>query len=217
MSNIKKEFKKEIEKLRNMSFKDKLWYIKEYYTIPIIGTIVAIFIIFSAINLIAKKPPVLSAFFVNTPLIENNMENLKDNFYTYSGLNKKDEMLLDTSMFIDIKDEKNLIGYEYIMKLSAMVSGASVDAIVCDEPIFWHFVDKTGFASNIKNIIPKDILDIFKNDIVYNSKNIPVGINISSAPTLNKYFDVDNAYIIIPENSHNINNAISFLKFLYDI
>ena len=61
----KTSIKEEIEKLKNMSFKDKLWYIKEYYLLYII--IIAVFTIFFGYlgSLFFKKDPVFTCVFVN--------------------------------------------------------------------------------------------------------------------------------------------------------
>ena len=42
---LKDSFREEKRKLKDMNFRDKLWYIWEYYKIPIIGVIVAVALI----------------------------------------------------------------------------------------------------------------------------------------------------------------------------
>ncbi len=216
----KTSIKEEIEKLKNMSFKDKLWYIKEYYLLYII--IIAVFTIFFGYlgSLFFKKDPVFTCVFVNKPISEENQTLLYEDFEKYENLKKPNDIwLLDPSFNIILENGKITNGFEYLAKLNAMVLTNSVDSMITEEFFINHF-HKQGLFKDLETILPKELSSKLKDKFLYiedeNNIKKAYAIDISSSPKIKQYLDLKGPiYYGILANANHQEKAISFLNFLY--
>ena len=220
--SFKENFKTEIDKLKKLSNKDKLWYIKEYYGIQIFLIILVLVLGFSLFFNIFKKQPVFSATFLNQPLNQNAYDKIYNEFYNYANLKEtKDSWQLNTSSNIVVKDGEIKGGVEYLAKINVMMAGNDLDTIITSD-YFIEFFSRQDSLANLEEVLPKELIDLFKDKFLFKKGKDGIkrayAINITDAPVIKDNVFVDlPAYFSIVSTSSNIDRAILFLKYLYNM
>ncbi len=221
--SFKENFKIEIEKLKKMTFQDKIWYIKEYYGIQILLTIIVIAILGSIFyNMIFKKDPVFTAMYLNRPITNESYEKISTEFSTYAKLEEtNDYWELKPNVNVTLKDGIVTGGMEYLAKTNAMIAGQLLDVLVTEEYFINHFANQ-NILVNFEEILPPDLLEIVKDDLVY-IKNIDgiegaFAIDVTNAPIIKESVYVAGPiYFSILANTKHLDTSILYLKYLYNI
>lgn len=218
--DTKTNFKQEIKKLKKMSFKDKIWYIKEYYLVHIIIILVLLFFSISIISNTLKKEPIFSSFFVNLFILEEDKKEIIDDFIKFAKLDEtKDSWILDDSIKISLDNSSSpLENQQYILKLTATIISGQLDTIITEKELIDYFLGIDSFLP-LNNILPKDFM---KNnmDKLYIKENIDkikniYAINVSKSPLFKKFGIKEDIYFAIAKNSKNIDLSLKFLEYIY--
>lgn len=214
-----KNFKSEFEKIKNMNFKEKIWYIKEYYFIQIIIYLFIFLLIFSIGKNLLKKPNLLNSYFINTFISEEAKEYIIEDFKKNNNLNEKNKLFnLDTSIEINLNEPLNSpLNRSYILKLTSFISAKNVDCILAEKGIIDYYLTIDAFLP-LEEILPKDLLEKYKDNIYFaNNKNGEKGayaIKILNSNILNKIGLNNEIYFAIPKNAKNIEMALKFLEYI---
>lgn len=219
--DTKTNFKDEIKKLKNMSFKDKLWYIKEYYLVHIIIILIIVSIMSSILINILKKDPIFNAFFVNVVISEEERQDILEDFLKYSELEKTNDFWnLDTStqIILDEKVSDPVANQQYLLKLTAILSSKKLDVMITQKELVDYFLTIDGFAS-LNDILPAEFLENNKENL-YSAKNIDgveniYAINVVNSPLFKKIGIKQDIYFTIAKNSENIETSLKFLEYIY--
>lgn len=224
--NHKKSFneiiKTEIIKLKKMSLKDKLWYIKEYYGVSILISIISLILCFSLIVNVLKKKPVFNVVFLNRPLTETSHTEIYEEFYSYANFSKtNDDWDLLSNINIIIKDNKILSGGEYMAKVNAMIAGQLLDVAITDKFFVNNFASQ-DILINLEKTLPSDLIEVVKNDFFSTTnkerQSYNFAIDVSNAPVIKKHLNINAPiYFIIFSNSKHMETSIQFLKYLYGV
>ena len=219
---FKESVKIEIEKLKKMSFKDKIWYIREYYGIQIFITILVLAISFSLLFNMLKKDAAFNVIFLNKPMNQESYEKIYNEFYDYANFEEtKDYWELNPNVSVIIKDGEAVNGLEYLAKTNAMIAGQMLDVLVTEEYFVDHFI-RQDILLDLEETLPTDLLDKVKDNLVY-KKGIDNGerayaLDVSDAPVIKESVYVSGpVYFTILGNSKNIDTSIQFLKYLYNM
>lgn len=217
--DTKTSLKEEIKKLKKMSFKDKLWYIKEYYSIHIIGILILLFFVISMVNIALKKDPVFTSSFVNVLILEEEKQKIIDDFTTFAELDKTDDFWrLDDSFRISFSENSDPVAnQQYLLKLNASISSRQLDTVITQKELIDYLLSIDGLLP-LNNVLPKDFIEnnsenfYIKKDI--DTNNI-YAINIANSPLFKELGIKENVYFAIASNSENIELSLKFLEFIY--
>lgn len=105
-NNTNKTFKTELEKLKQMSIEDRLWYIWEYYKLQIFAFFLVIFLLYEAGACIYRnlQDTMLYCVTVNeTSLLSSDFSVVQKEFEEKNGFDKtwKQNTIFDCSLSID--------------------------------------------------------------------------------------------------------------------
>lgn len=220
--SFKENFKTEIEKLKKMSFKDKMWYIKEYYGIHIFLTIIVLLIFLSLSFSMLKKDPAFNAVFLNKPMNSTSYDKIYSEFYEYAKFkDTNDDWELKPNVSVILKDNEIVNGLEYLAKINAMIASQTLDTLITEEYFINHFASQ-DILLNLEENLPPDLLEKFKNNLYYiegiNGEKKAYALDISDSPIIKESVYVAGpVYFSILSNSKNLDNSILFLKYLYNI
>ena len=220
--NMHDEIREQNAKLKGAPLHEKLAYFKEYYlkmTLAVIAII--IFVVSIAYTMIsAPDETAFAAFFFNDTGYSSD-HSLQDSFTEHLGVDPR-----EYEVYIDATPTYSELGtyedYASVQRCMANIAGEDLDVMLCDQQAYEHFATSEIFL-DITTILPEDVLEKFKDKIVYSTleetgEQIPSAIIVTDAPKLLQYhyYDGKDAYFSVVSNSQNIENVITFLRFIYE-
>lgn len=225
---LRDTLQEEKNKLKTMSLKGRLWYIWEYYKIPIIGTAVAIALIISIFSAVHNNrfETALSCVILNSrPDSEEDLvsEYFDQGFRQYIGLNDETKIDVDHSMSISF-DNSNMTEFTYaeLAKLSALISSKELDVMVGRKDSIDHFGEMGGFL-DLKTVLPPDVYDQVKDQlyevtIQETGEKIACGIRIANTDFLKKTgLTMDDPILGIISNSTRTDTAVKLIRYVYGL
>lgn len=165
---FKSEIKSEREKLKNMSFRDKLWYIGEYYKFHIFGLIAVLAVLWVVGSSIYRGTfdNVLYCMYLNNPSQQDiNSDILTKDFHDYMGYTDK-QVITTESTFVSYEGNTSELSYATMAKISALVASRSLDVMIGDQGNFDHYASLGGFY-DLEQVLPEDVLLLVKDRLVY--------------------------------------------------
>ncbi len=221
-NSIHDEIREQNAKLKDAPLKEKLSYFKEYYLKTTLAVIaIAIFVGSLAYTMItAPDDTAFAAYFFNDTG-DSSSTVLIDEFIAYTGIDTKEhEAYIDASMNYSA-DSGNYTDYTGIEKTMAVIATNELDIIIGDQEAFDYFTRSECFH-DVTTILPENLLEKFQDKIYYytfeeTGETVPVGIYVTDSPKLNEnYYYVDKEPILgFLINSDSIENALTFLEFIY--
>ncbi len=221
-NSIHDEIREQNAKLKDAPLKEKLSYFKEYYLKTTLAVIaIAIFVGSLAYTMItAPDDTAFAAYFFNDTG-DSSSTVLIDEFVAYTGIDPKEhEAYIDASMNYS-SDSGNYTDYTGIEKTMAVIATNELDIIIGDQEAFDYFTRSECFH-DVTTILPENLLEKFQDKIYYytfeeTGETVPVGIYVTDSPKLNEnYYYVDKEPILgFLINSDSIENALTFLEFIY--
>ena len=176
---FKERLHEEAAKLKEMSFKDKFWYIWEYYKFPIIGVVIAVFLVGSIGGAMynnrfdtALSCAVLNSRYDSEALTVDQYFN--EGFRAFIGLDENTKIDVDYSMSPSF-DESAMNEYSYaeLAKLTAMISSKGLDVMIGRPDVIDHYGEMDGFL-NLEEALPADLYEQVK-DYLYPVTNAESG------------------------------------------
>lgn len=220
---LKEQTHTEIQKLKNMSFQDKLWYIWEYYKFHIGGVILAII----AVNVIATSAynstihPGLYCIIINNQSAEElDISILEQDFHDLMGFGKKEPVYAE-SMFISYGDNATEYSYASMAKLSALVASKDLDILMADQESTDHYSSLDGLA-DLKQLLPSDILSAVENRLGFSpngsGQSLAVSLDISGTDFARAMHLSDSASnLSIVSNSTHTDTAIALIRYIFGL
>lgn len=236
--------KTEMQKLSEMTRKEKLTYFKDYYLLKLIALILVIGMCGSLLyNIFGPKPDTaLYIRGVNFNYNHNNETIFVKNAGKALDINlEKEAIILDNGIAsMGTNSSSAEIAYAAGQELVAMVMSHQIDIMICNEESFQTYL-KDGYFINLSEVLPSDLYSDLSNDFYIGksteeeTEEHPYGIRLTNSsqiqtlfgPTINStssnndstvdFSKVAKNYILgIVANSERKDNSINFLKFLYD-
>lgn len=219
---LKQEGQKERAKLKNMTPKDKIWYIWEYYKIHIFVLIGLFFVLYLIGDIFYNKTftSQLSYVIINNFSQDYALEEFNEEFKTYMGYGKKDLIESDGSLTIRYGDRISELEYGNMAKISALVAGQDLDLMVCDQLNIDHYAQLDGFL-NLKEALPEDLWQKVEPQIYYGKneagEDIPCAIDLRGSYFCEKTgVVIEPCYVAVVTNTERIDTVISWLRFALD-
>lgn len=218
-----REKQSEREKLREMNFQGKAAYIWEYYKIHII-VLVAVLALITYFIYGLLHPAASTQFyaaFVNNPINENVLEEYKTDFSGRLELNPKKEAVLFNTNFVFGEDDQNQYSMAMREALITYVSAKEIDVIIAPESQFYAY-SYNGFFSKLSDQLPTDIYSsltdqFFMSDTTDETEKNVYGIYLTDTSLFKENSAGSEPYVLgIAGNSRHKENAIEFIRFLFD-
>lgn len=210
----------EKQKLRDMSFQEKVTYLWEYYRVHAAVTIAVIALIIYIIYEIVT-PDIKTQFYA--AIIDNS---ISDQVWDQYGTSFGDYLNLDPKTE-DVQMNYNFYlnsSGEYAMNmqqaLSTYIAAGEVDVIIAPESAFKNYA-YNGFMDKISDQIPTDLYAsltdyMFMSDTEEDPESNVYGIYLSDTKLFRENANNTDPYILgILANSGHKQNAAEFLRMLY--
>ena len=219
---IKKEAAVERQKLKNMSFQDKIWYIGEYYKFHIavvVGIIFILCIIGTSIYNSTIENSLYCIIINNQSNGEVNYDVLTQEFHDHMGFGKKQEVHAE-SIYITYSDVVSEFSYASMAKISAMIASKELDILITDEENFERYSTMEGYA-DLEQALPEDLLGLIKDRLCYgvteDGRTAAFAVDISGTEFTSKMgISLAPAYCGFISNSQNRDTAIALLRYIFE-
>lgn len=193
----KELIREELKKLSDLSWKERLEYIWDYYK-PLMAAVIAVIILISVGTTIYRNMQIetlLNVIFVNSSNILGDSESMNADFVEcIGGLKKNQEIVMDTSF--SIADDGSQYSMASQTKMTALASVGSIDIMVMDEDVFEHYYEAGNFA-DLSEILSAEQLEEWADLLIERKpseesndtekETVTAAIDLSEAPALKKY------------------------------
>ena len=224
---FKERLHEEAAKLKEMSFKDKFWYIWEYYKFPIIGVIIAVFLVGSIGSAMynnrfdtALSCAVLNSRYDSDALTVDQYFN--EGFRAFIGLDENTKIDVDYSMSPTfVESAMNEYSYAELAKLTAMISSKGLDVMIGRPDVIDHYGEMDGFL-NLEEALPPDLYEQVK-DYLYPVTNAETGqesfcgLRLEDTSFGEKTgLILDNPVLTVMSNSPHTDTAIQLIRYIFE-
>ena len=222
---VNDDIRAEKSKFKNMTVKEKLRYIWDYYRIPIIIGIIGVVFIFTLVKDIISnnRETYLSACILNSNYTYETDTTLVNEYVNYSGVDTEAMQLnIDFSMHIDL-NAADQMSLAYQQKVMALFAAKEIDVMVGDQNIIDSYASAEAFC-NLTELLPADLAaELEQKGYTYytatyeNGSTVPVGLYMDSCVRLKNddtYKDGVHPIFTISANAPHPEHAIEFLRFL---
>lgn len=222
----KERFKREAAKFKEMTFRDKLWYIWEYYKFPIIGVILVIGFTASISSAIYSNRfgTALSCVILNGSYGGESQtadQYFNEGFRQFAGLDPNVKIDADYSMFLSFDDSAmNGFSYANLAKITAIISSQEMDVMIGPPDVIGHYTQMSGFL-DMKAELPPDLYQevkehIYTSTITQTGQESPCGIYIGDTSFEKKTgLAVKNPVLAIPGNSKRKETAFQLIRYIF--
>lgn len=218
---LKSESQKEKAKLKNMSGKDRIWYIWEYYKLHMLAAAAILFVIYLIGNIIYNSTFTtrLSYIIINNSSIEPaDFDTINQEFKDYMGYGKKDQIIAEGSMYIRQNDMSSELEYASMAKISALVASNSLDVMIMDQDNVDYYNTLDALA-DLEQVLPDDLWQQVKDYAYYapaeSGEEIACAIDINSTIFPEKTgVSITPCCLSVVKNSNQIDTTIDWIRFL---
>lgn len=213
----------EREKLRSMNFQDKLWYIWNYYRFHMVAAVLAIVVAVNVGTVVYHGTfhTALHCMIINSRDEEGfQAEPLEQDFASWVGMGKKDEIISETT-FLAFGDDASEYIYASMAKISALVAAKDLDVMICDEETLDHYSSMDGYL-DLEAVLPEDLLNVVKDRLYYTENGDGTrhayAVDISgTAFAENSNIQLSPALFGIVSNSVRTETSLDLLKYIFEV
>lgn len=219
---IPREEKSEKEKLKDMSFEEKISYFKSYYLSKTIITLIILgFAVYFIYTIVSPKPvTVLNAAIINYPFSEEAVNKMTADMKERLLVdNDREEVFIDASYYLGSGNDVS----EYTMgaqqKITTYIAAGDIDVIIAPESAFQSYAT-AGFFSKLTDLLPTEMLtdvsaSLFESSTTDNPVSGAYGIYLDNADFFEGVTNTaDRPVLGIVVNSKNQDNSVDYLKYL---
>lgn len=218
---LKKEAKTERQKLKDMSFRDKLWYIWEYYKFHILAVLIGIgvlWVIGTSIYRSTFSSELYCIYINNRSDQELNTDILTVDFHDYMGFTDKQQINTESS-FISYGNDSSEYSYASMAKISALVASKELDVMISDEENFEHYASLSAF-SDLETLLPADVLELVKDRLYYAAdeagNSYAYGILLDDTAFASKSnLAIEPCIMGLISNSTKTDNCIALIRYIF--
>ena len=224
--DLKKNLNSELERLKHMSVKDKIWYILEYYKFHIIAIILFIsmlWVIGSSIYRQSFTTRLTLAIVNDYSGGNSSIEPLENSLKDALGCGKKDLIEINSGLFINADgSQSSEYSYASMAKIAALAAGGDLDIIIADAKTLEHYESQGAFL-DLKEFLPQDLLErAEKEDLFFytdNEKGQSTAAAISLEPTAFSDMtgvSIQPPYLAVIASSQHTEDTLRAIQWLFD-
>ena len=225
---VKDLMKEEKKKLKGMPLKDKIWYIWEYYKIPIIGTIVGVLMAVSIGHTVymnrfetALSSVILKASYnFSDPSAVDDYFNV--GFRDYMGLDENTKITIDYSMSLNFEEEmSDPYAYAEMAKITALVAAKDLDVIIAPADVMEHYAVMDSFL-RLDQVLPEDLYSqvedmIYTAAVTETGEEVQCGIRLSETDFMEDTgLTIEDPILGIVSNSNRSDAGITLIRYILD-
>lgn len=219
-SRIRAWFCREQDKLRPLTFKQRVSYIFTYYTSWFIGfLIICLFVGYIGDALIqSRKEIVLQGYFTNDDYNYFPGSQMEKDYAELMGLSYGQRVVFDDSLYFDLEGNADEYTAASNGKVIATMAINKLDFMVTTLPVLQHFEGELPMK-DLEKFLPGDILSAVQEDLVpgldENGEEALVGINMANSRYLKDIPTEMDFYLFIPYNIPNEEALLAFLRYCF--
>lgn len=216
----KDDGKKELEKLKQLSFKQKLEYIWDYYKPLLAGIAGVVILLFVVIQIILNSQITteLTVGLFNSNGSGKDIDILSADFASASGLDgKKQELVFDSSYYID-PDANDSMTLATQSKLVAVLSAGNMDVMLVTEDLYKYYLDAGMFADLKQVLAPEEYSgcrELFMMDKSGDDPEVKAyGLSLVRNEKLTNIFPEDQVILCVAVNAGKTENIRKFVQYI---
>lgn len=213
--------KTELEKLKAMSLKDRIWYIGEYYKFHIIGAVIFLCLAVSIGSAVWQGtfPTVYHCIYMNSSApLEVNTEPLQQDFAAWLELGRKDQIIVET-LSVPLAEPTTEFDYGSMAKVSAVIAARELDAIIGDRDSLEYYAAMSG-CLDLEQTLSAGTLARVKDHLVYargeDGISRAYGLNLSeTAFARDSQLGLEPPILYLISNSTRIDNSLALVEYIF--
>lgn len=221
LSPVRSWFLREAEKMRPMTFRQKVSYLTTYYTKHFVLTlIILLFVSFIGDALIqSRKEIVLQGYFTNDDYNYFPGDEIEKEYASVLKLKHGQRVVFDDSLYFDL-DGKSANEYTAASngKVIATMAVNQLDFMVTPRPVLEHFRGELPMK-DLEAFLPPDILDAVRDDLVpgldLDGEEALVAINMADSRYMKDLDAEVDFYLFVPYNIPNEDALLDFLRYCF--
>lgn len=220
---ISKKWKEETGKLSKMRFRDKLWYIWEYYKLHMLG-ILMIGIVIYIVGLSIHNRGITNVLYggiINDYVTDDSLKGLTDEFKERYALDpKKQTVTMDASFYISM-DQQSEMSMSASTKLTVLIASQSLDFTISDPAVFENNAALDSYL-DLETFLPEDMKSRLSEYYVYaadsagNKKAYGLDLGVSRYVTEGQSTLAEPTLGVIA-NTLNSESVLLFLRVLFGL
>ena len=166
-SKWKETIRTELQKLSELTWKQKIGYIWDYYKPLMAAFLAVIFIIYIIATIFHNRQIIdlIQVEFVNDDSMTINSDEMKNEFAEYiGGLGKNEEIMIGTGFALGSKGTSGY-GAANQIKFTVLMSSGDIDVLVLDQEMFERCM-KQGQLADLTEVISADSIAGWENLLV---------------------------------------------------
>lgn len=217
---IRSWFQKEQEKLRPLTWKQRISYVTTYYTSWfVVFLIVCLFIGFIGDALIqSQKEIVLQGFFTNDDQNYFPGSQMEKEYAALLGLSRGQRIVFDDSLYFDLEGNADEYTAASNGKVIATMAVNQLDFMVTTRPVLEHFKGELPMK-DLEAFLPVDILEAVRDHLVLGlnerGEEAFVAIDMSTSRYLQDIDEKEAFFLFVPYNIPNEDALLAFLRFCF--
>lgn len=216
-------FRDEREKLRPMSWRNKLDHLWTYYRFHALAVIGVIAIIILAIygQIKANQDVLISGIFINTDTSSEGYEYLSDGYWTSRGGDRHSRAdIIETMVIRYSQEDPDQDSVTMMTAIDAMLSARSLDYMLLDESAL-TFYGPLENCADLSLILPKELYAKLSNRIVTvygieSGKEYPAAIDVTDSPFAQRFgLTANPSYLVVAANAKDMDKVTVFLEYFF--
>lgn len=221
--SIREEAEHERLKLKNMSWRDKVWYVWEYYKFHLCAVILAIGALCTIGTMIYRQTFTtrLSIAIINDRSGGTGFTApLEADLREFLGCGKKDVIEINEGLQVSFNEEA-ASQYEYaaLAKISALVASKSLDVFIADQSAIDHYETISAYQ-NLEELLPPELYQRVR-DHIYSARDQegnlqPVALSLEDTVFQEKTgVLIDPPYLAVVQGSPRKEAALQMIQYLF--
>lgn len=222
MTEKNNSFRKLIETLKPMTFRQRVEHIWMYYNLFIlVGIFALIIVVYFAAGIInSQVKPIYAGVYANLEITEEGKQYLQEDYFTRLGGGDWQKVELTGTRFNKLLSSVQDYDYNYNAAMSAvaLVGSYSLDYLLMDQ-IAMEFYMSQDIFMDLRDFFTEQELEKLKDDLVYLETNagerIPVALHIEDMPFAVDCIDLkDNIFLAFVGNTKRMDTCRDFWEYL---
>lgn len=222
MNNFKQHLKAEGEKLKNMSFGEKVSYIIEYYKLYFLTIALIAFVVISLVVSIKQNNfnTYLSIYLIDNPISNEYEDYILKDYATHCGIDGvNDKIVLDSTLTLEI-EQYGEYDTQSLYKLMALIGSETVDTIISTKDIT-SFCAASEIYYDLNELLDESFLSKYSDLLYYvtleDGSQIAAGIDISGLDIVERCnIILDDPVICVAANTTRKDVCIDFIKYIFN-
>jgi hypothetical protein len=219
-----REEKTEKQKLKEMNFKEKVAYLRDYYLLKTIVCLavlgIAVYFIYTVVT--PRPVTLLDTTIINYTLSDDTINKMTEDMNTVLVKNpKKENIVIDASFYLGNGNDNSEYTMGSIQKLQTYIYTGEIDVMIAPESVFQSYAT-TGVFSKLTDVLPTDLLTSF-SDSLFNSttedNTVPgaYGVYLDNTSLFKNISNPSDRPVLgILVNSKHQDNGVEYIKYLFN-